>query len=152
MTMRVMHVRNMRMSVAHALVTMPMGVRLARWVSGSVRMLVMRVVPVAMAVGDRLVHMLVLVPLGITAWFLRGREDVSPDKEIDIDHGMNTTEFERNLMFFLGLGVLVAVEGAGDQAALQELGRKIAMHVAATNPMSLSVDDLDPAANITRPV
>ncbi|MFZ5669742.1 MAG: translation elongation factor Ts [Pseudomonadota bacterium] len=44
------------------------------------------------------------------------------------------------------LGVLVAVEGAGDQAVLQELGRKIAMHVAATNPMSLSVDDLDPAA------
>ncbi|MDO9222652.1 MAG: translation elongation factor Ts, partial [Caulobacter sp.] len=36
------------------------------------------------------------------------------------------------------IGVLVAIEGAGDQAAIQELGRKIAMHVAATNPMSLS--------------
>ncbi len=44
------------------------------------------------------------------------------------------------------IGVLVAVEGAGDQAALQELGRKIAMHVAATAPLSLSTDDLDPAA------
>lgn len=44
------------------------------------------------------------------------------------------------------IGVLVALEGAGDQAKLQELGRKIAMHVAATNPLSLSVDDLDPAA------
>ncbi|HEY4029862.1 MAG TPA: translation elongation factor Ts [Caulobacteraceae bacterium] len=44
------------------------------------------------------------------------------------------------------MGVLVAVEGAGDQAALQELGRKIGMHVAATNPLSLSSDDLDPAA------
>ncbi|MDP1736096.1 MAG: translation elongation factor Ts [Caulobacter sp.] len=47
------------------------------------------------------------------------------------------------------IGVLVALEGAGDQAALQELGRKIAMHVAATNPMSLSTDDLD-QANVER--
>ncbi len=44
------------------------------------------------------------------------------------------------------IGVLVALEGAGDQAKLQELGRKIAMHVAATAPLSLSTDDLDPAA------
>jgi elongation factor Ts len=44
------------------------------------------------------------------------------------------------------IGVLVAVEGAGDQAALRELGRNIALHVAATAPLSLSVDDLDPAA------
>jgi elongation factor Ts len=44
------------------------------------------------------------------------------------------------------MGVLVAIEGAGDQDSLQDLGRKIAMHVAATNPLSLSVDDLDPAA------
>jgi elongation factor Ts len=44
------------------------------------------------------------------------------------------------------IGVLVAVEGQGDQAQLQELGRKIAMHVAATQPLSLSTDDLDPAA------
>ncbi len=47
------------------------------------------------------------------------------------------------------IGVLVAIEGAGDQAAIQELGRKIAMHVAATNPMSLSTDDLD-QANVDR--
>jgi len=44
------------------------------------------------------------------------------------------------------MGVLVAIEGAGDQAVLQELGRKIGMHVAATAPLSLSADDLDPAA------
>jgi len=44
------------------------------------------------------------------------------------------------------IGVLVAIEGAGDQAKLQELGRKIAMHVAATKPLSLSPDDIDPAA------
>ena len=44
------------------------------------------------------------------------------------------------------IGVLVAVEGAGDQSALQDLGKKIALHVAATAPLSLSPDDLDPAA------
>jgi elongation factor Ts len=43
------------------------------------------------------------------------------------------------------IGVLVAVEGAGDKAQLQELGRKVALHVAATNPASLSTEDLDPA-------
>jgi len=44
------------------------------------------------------------------------------------------------------IGVLVAIEGQGDQSKLQELGRKIAMHVAATQPLSLSTEDLDPAA------
>ena len=44
------------------------------------------------------------------------------------------------------IGVLVAVEGAGDQATLRELARNIALHAAATAPLSLSVDDLDPAA------
>jgi elongation factor Ts len=43
------------------------------------------------------------------------------------------------------IGVLVAVEGAGDQATLKELARNIALHAAATNPLSLSPDDLDPA-------
>jgi elongation factor Ts len=42
------------------------------------------------------------------------------------------------------IGVLVAVEGAGDQATLKELARNIALHAAATNPLSLSADDLDP--------
>jgi elongation factor Ts len=44
------------------------------------------------------------------------------------------------------MGVLVALESAADQAALQDLGKKIAMHVAATAPLSLSSEDLDPAA------
>jgi len=45
------------------------------------------------------------------------------------------------------IGVLVAIEStASDKAALSDLGRKIGMHVAATQPQSLSTDDLDPAA------
>lgn len=43
------------------------------------------------------------------------------------------------------IGVLVGLESAGDQAKLAELGKQIAMHIAATNPLSLSKDDLDPA-------
>ncbi|HWU50764.1 MAG TPA: translation elongation factor Ts [Asticcacaulis sp.] len=44
------------------------------------------------------------------------------------------------------IAVLVAVESSGDQDALKDMGRKIAMHIAATSPLSLSSDDLDPAA------
>jgi elongation factor Ts len=43
------------------------------------------------------------------------------------------------------IGVLVALESAGDAAKLEQLGRQIAMHVAATNPLSVSVEELDPA-------
>ncbi|MFN3228827.1 MAG: translation elongation factor Ts [Asticcacaulis sp.] len=44
------------------------------------------------------------------------------------------------------IAVLVALESTGDAEVLKDVGRKIAMHVAATSPMSLSPDDLDPAA------
>ena len=44
------------------------------------------------------------------------------------------------------IGVLVGLESAADAGALNELGKKIAMHVAATSPLALTVDDLDPAA------
>ena len=45
------------------------------------------------------------------------------------------------------LGVLVALEGAGDQAVLKDVGRKIALHVAGTPtpPLALSSAELDPA-------
>jgi Na+/H+ antiporter NhaD/arsenite permease-like protein len=49
-----------------------------------------------------------IVPLAITAYVLRGRNVVTPQR-MDDDTGVRTTEFERNLMFFLGLGILVAV-------------------------------------------
>jgi elongation factor Ts len=42
------------------------------------------------------------------------------------------------------IGVLVALESSADAAVLEELGKQIAMHIAATSPASLSVDDLDP--------
>jgi elongation factor Ts len=45
------------------------------------------------------------------------------------------------------LGVLVALEGAGDQTVLKDVGRRIALHVAGTPtpPLALTSDELDPA-------
>jgi Na+/H+ antiporter NhaD/arsenite permease-like protein len=48
------------------------------------------------------------VPLAITAFTLRGRE-VAAVKAAGDAHMSHTTPFERNLMFFLGLGILIAV-------------------------------------------
>jgi elongation factor Ts len=42
------------------------------------------------------------------------------------------------------IGVLVALESAGDKDKLNGLGRQIAMHVAATSPLALNTDELDP--------
>ena len=44
------------------------------------------------------------------------------------------------------IGVLVALESTGDKAKLGTLAKQLAMHVAATNPQSLTVADLDQAA------
>jgi len=44
------------------------------------------------------------------------------------------------------IGVLVALESKGDPQALAPLGRLIALHVAAANPLALDSAGLDPAA------
>ncbi|AHC73678.1 translation elongation factor Ts [Candidatus Endolissoclinum faulkneri L5] len=41
------------------------------------------------------------------------------------------------------IGVLVALDSIGDNARLYDIGKQIAMHVAATAPMCLSIEDLD---------
>lgn len=50
-----------------------------------------------------------LVPLVICAWMLRGQLVEPPHHAEGAHHGTHTSVFERNIMFFLGLGVLVAV-------------------------------------------
>ena len=42
------------------------------------------------------------------------------------------------------IGVLVALESTGDGGKLEALGKQVAMHIAATAPQSLSIEDLDP--------
>ncbi len=44
------------------------------------------------------------------------------------------------------IGVLVALESTGDAAKLADLGKKLAMHVAAANPLWLSRDNVDQSA------
>jgi elongation factor Ts len=43
------------------------------------------------------------------------------------------------------IGVLVALESAAPAEMLNALGKQIAMHVAAANPLALNADELDPA-------
>jgi Na+/H+ antiporter NhaD/arsenite permease-like protein len=49
-----------------------------------------------------------LVPLAATSYILKGREVVSPPQAEESDL-LQTTPFERNLMFCMGIGTLVAV-------------------------------------------
>jgi len=43
------------------------------------------------------------------------------------------------------IGVIVGLESEGHEGKLNELGKQIAMHIAAATPLALSRDDLDPA-------
>jgi elongation factor Ts len=43
------------------------------------------------------------------------------------------------------IGVLVALESAASAETLTALGKQIAMHIAAANPLALTAEDLDPA-------
>jgi elongation factor Ts len=43
------------------------------------------------------------------------------------------------------IGVLVALESEGDAEALTQLGKQLAMHIAAANPQALTGDELDPS-------
>ncbi|SMF76458.1 translation elongation factor Ts [Allosphingosinicella indica] len=43
------------------------------------------------------------------------------------------------------IGVLVALEGDADKGAMEALGKQLAMHIAAANPLALNGEDLDPA-------
>jgi len=42
------------------------------------------------------------------------------------------------------LGVIVGLESTGDKDKLAALGKQISMHIANTNPLSVSPDDIDP--------
>lgn len=43
------------------------------------------------------------------------------------------------------MGVLVAIETAGDEDAARAFARQVAMHVAATNPLALTAEEVDAA-------
>lgn len=66
---------------------------------------------------------------------------------LEVENGVIGTYVHSSIADGLGrIGILVGLESTGDKAVLSALGKQIAMHIAATNPLSLSSEDLDPAA------
>jgi elongation factor Ts len=65
---------------------------------------------------------------------------------LSTDNGAIGSYMHNTLTPSLGkIGVLVAIESEADGEVLAGLGKQIAMHVAATKPLSVSRDTLDPA-------
>lgn len=65
---------------------------------------------------------------------------------LSVNEGVVSTYVHGQVAEGLGkIGVLVALESSGDKDKLNGLGRQIAMHVAATSPLSLNTAELDPA-------
>jgi elongation factor Ts len=68
-------------------------------------------------------------------------------KVLTVSQGAVATYVHSALKPGLGkIGVLAAIEGAGELAVLEALGRQVGMHVAATRPDALDTDAVDPAA------
>ncbi|MBL4645646.1 MAG: elongation factor Ts [Rhizobiales bacterium] len=66
--------------------------------------------------------------------------------KLSVDNGVIASYVHNSVAPNLGkIGVLVALETTGDKEAVAAGGKMIAMHIAATNPMALGPDDLDPA-------
>jgi elongation factor Ts len=67
------------------------------------------------------------------------RVSVTEGSVVPYMHGALTPQLGR-------IGVLIALESGADAAVLAGLGKQLAMHVAAANPQSLTIDAVDPAA------
>ena len=64
---------------------------------------------------------------------------------LSVDKGIVASYVHNAIADGLGkIGVLVALESDGDAGKLEAIGKQIAMHVAATSPLSLNKEDLDP--------
>jgi elongation factor Ts len=68
-------------------------------------------------------------------------------KRLQVQNGVVATYMHNSVKPGLGkIGVLVALEGASEIDALEQLGRQIGMHVAATRPDALDASSVDPSA------
>lgn len=66
---------------------------------------------------------------------------------LEVDQGVIGNYVHASVSEGLGrIGVLVGLQSSGDKDKLEALGRQVAMHIAATKPLSLSSEDLDPEA------
>lgn len=68
-------------------------------------------------------------------------------KTVEVADGVIAAYVHNQVAPSLGkIGVLVALESTGDKLKLMQLGKQIAMHVAASNPLFLSIKDVDNAS------
>jgi elongation factor Ts len=66
--------------------------------------------------------------------------------KLSVDDGIVATYVHNAVADGLGkLGVIVAVKSTGNKEALAAIGRQVAMHIAATNPLALTSEDVDAA-------
>ena len=64
---------------------------------------------------------------------------------LEVSKGMLISYVHNSVAEGLGrLGVLVALETSVQNNDIKEIGKQIAMHIAATSPKSLNIEDLDP--------
>jgi len=65
---------------------------------------------------------------------------------LEVESGVVASYIHNGVVDGLGrMGVLVALQSDGDKEVLLTLGKQIAMHIAAINPLAVSSDELDPA-------
>ena len=89
-------------------------------------------------VAEQLTHMVATIGENMTIRRVR---------VLSVSQGVVATYIHSALQPGLGkIGVLAAVEGPGEIAVLETLGRQIGMHVAAARPDALDVNAVDPAA------
>lgn len=66
--------------------------------------------------------------------------------KLNVSEGVVASYVHNSVAPNLGkIGVLVGMQSSGDADKLAALGKQIAMHIAASNPLALGPDDLDPA-------
>ena len=66
--------------------------------------------------------------------------------KLSVPQGVVATYVHNGVVDGLGkMGVLVAIETAGDADAARAFARQVAMHVAATSPLALNESEVDPA-------
>ncbi len=89
-------------------------------------------------VSEELVHMVATIGENMT---------IRRARLLSVSSGVVATYMHNALKPGLGkIGVLVALEAPSELEGLEQLGRQIGMHVAATRPDALDIDAVDPAA------
>ncbi|MGF0537993.1 translation elongation factor Ts [Agrobacterium sp. ES01] len=65
---------------------------------------------------------------------------------LEVEHGVVATYVHNAAGDGIGkLGVLVALKSEGDKEVLTSIGRQVAMHIAATNPLAIRSEEVDAA-------